>query len=168
MKKGLIIILTLVIGFGLGWWFNELNRFAEGIVTDTNNPELHLKDSVLLISEPDAEQEDFTDFFYKFMIEPEFQLSRVKFPLEFVGFKDGYPGDDIDTIYFTKDKWEHNSYYLDKTSIPVIYDNYEMKLRNTDERRFVWSGVENGIYVSSYFKRIDGKWYLVKEENFST
>jgi len=168
MKKGLIIILTLVIGFGLGWWFNEMNRFSEGVIADVNNPELQLKDSVIVFNKSDLEQEDFDDFFYKFMIEPDFQLSRVKFPLEFVGFKNGYPGDDLDTIYFTKDKWKHNPYYIDKTSIPVIYDNYKMKLQNTDERMFVWSGVENGIYVSSYFKRIDCKWYLIREEDFST
>lgn len=168
MKKGLVVILTLVIGFGLGWWFNEMSRFVEGVIADAKNPELHLKDSVLVICESDLAQEGFDSFFYKFMIEPEFQLSRVQFPLEFAGFKDGYPEDDIDTAYFTKDKWEHNSYYLDKTSIPIIYDNYEMKLRNSDERIFVWSGVENGISVSSYFKRIDGKWYLIKQADFST
>ena len=33
---------------------------------------------------------------------------------------------------------------------------------------FVWSGVENGIYVTSYFRRIEGKWFLIKEEDFST
>ena len=49
MKKGLIIILTLIIGIGLGWWFNEMNRFAEGVVADANNPELHLKDSIITI-----------------------------------------------------------------------------------------------------------------------
>lgn len=168
MKKELIIIFTLVIGFGLGWGLNEMNRFVDGVTTDADNSELHLKDSVIVINKSNLEQEDFDEFFYKFMIEPDFQLSRVKFPLAFIGFKDGYPGDDIDTIYFTNDKWEHNSYYIDKTSIPVIYDNYEMKLQNTDERIFVWSGVENGIYVSSYFKRIDGKWFLIKEEDFST
>ena len=168
MKKGLTIILTLIIGIGLGWWFNEMNRFAEGVVSDANNPELYLKDSIITIEKSDLEQENFDRFFYKFMIEPDFQLSRVKFPLESVGFRDGYSGDDIDTIYFQKDKWQHNSYYVDKQSIPIIYDNYKMELRNTDERVFVWAGVENGINVKSYFKRIDGKWYLIKEEDFST
>ncbi|MFD0975392.1 DUF4348 domain-containing protein [Salinimicrobium gaetbulicola] len=168
MKKGLIIILTLIIGFGLGWWFNEMNRFAEAVVADTNNPELDLKDSIITIKKSDIEQEDFDRFFYKFMIEPDFQISRVKFPLEFVGFKDGYPGSDTDTVYFTKDKWQHNSYYLDKQSIPIIYDNYQMKLQNTNERVFVWTGVENGINVKSFFKRIDGKWYLIKVEDLST
>ena len=168
MKKGLIIILTLIIGFGLGWWFNEMNRFAEAVVADTNNPELDLKDSIITIKKSDIEQEDFDRFFYKFMIEPDFQISRVKFPLEFVGFKDGYPGSDTDTVYFTKDKWQHNSYYLDKQSIPIIYDNYQMKLQNTNERVFVWTGVENGINVQSFFKRIDGKWYLIKVEDLST
>ncbi len=168
MKTGLIILLTLGIGFGIGWWFNEMKRLNEGVIADAKNPEIHIKDSVVVIKKATIVQEDFDDFFYKFMIEANFQLSRVKFPLEFIGFKDGYPGDEIDTIYFTKDKWQHNSYYLDKQSIPIIYDNYDMELQNTDERVFVWSGVENGINIKSFFKRIDGKWYLIKQEDFST
>ena len=167
MKKGIIIILTLIIGFGLGWWFNEIKESAKDVIVDVNNQELHFKDSIIVVKS-DFVQEDFNDFFYKFMIEPDFQLSRVKFPLEFVKFKDGYPGDDIDTIYITKEKWQHNYYYLKKESIPIIYDNYDMKFQNTDERLFVWAGVENGINVKSFFKRIDGKWYLIKEEDFST
>ena len=168
MKKRLIITLTLIIGFGFGWWFSEMNGFVQGVVVDANNPDLNLKDSIIKIKKSDLEQEKFDNFFHKFMIEPDFQLSRVKFPLEFVGFRDGYPGDDMDTIYFQKDKWQHNSYYSDKQSIPIIYDNFEMELRNTDERVFVWVGVDNGINVKSFFKRIDGKWYLIKVEDFST
>ena len=45
MKKGLTIILTLIIGFGLGWWLNEMNLFTEGVAADTKNPDLHLNDS---------------------------------------------------------------------------------------------------------------------------
>ena len=43
-----------------------------------------------------------------------------------------------------------------------------MNLRNTDERVFVWSGVENGAYVSFFFKRINGQWYLIKQKEFPT
>jgi|TARA_B110000967_G_scaffold174048_1_gene185998 hypothetical protein len=168
MKKGLIIIVTLVIGFGLGWWFNEINRFAQGVIADANNPKLNLEDSTVFTNEPDLKQENFDDFFYKFMIETDFQLSRVKFPLQVIGFKGGYASDDRDTIYFTKDKWEHNFYYMNKQAIPIIYDNYDMELKNTDERLFIWVGVENGINVKSFFKRIEGKWYLIKQEDFST
>ena len=168
MKKGIISIFTLLIGFGLGWWFNEMSGFTEGVVKDANNPELRLKDSTITLDKSDLEQEDFDRFFHKFMMEADFQLSRVKFPLEFVGFKDGYPGDEMDSIYFQKENWQHNSYYLGEESIPIIYDSYEMELRNTDERVFVWAGVENGINVKFYFKRINGKWYLINIEDFST
>lgn len=168
MKKGLKLILTLVIGFGLGLWFNEMNRFAEGVATDTKVPDLYPNDSVFILENTEIGKEDFDEFFYKFIIEPDFQLSRIKFPLEFVGFKDGYPGKKTDTIYLKKDQWKHNHYYLNESSIPVIYDNYEMKLKDTDERIFVWSGVENGIYMTLYFRRIEGKWFLKREEDFST
>lgn len=53
MKKGLIAILILIIGFGLGWWFNEMDRFAKGVVVDANNPQLHLKHSIITISKSD-------------------------------------------------------------------------------------------------------------------
>ena len=168
MKKGLTIILTLSIGFGLGWWFNGVNRFSDKIIKNTDKSETDLKDSIATINKPDVDQEDFDAFFYKFMLEPDFQLSRIDFPLKIIGFKDGYPGGEIDTTYFTKDKWQHNSYYLNEISIPIVYDNYKMELQNTDERVFVWAGVENGINLKSYFKRIEGKWYLIKEEDFST
>ena len=168
MKKGLIIILTLVTGIGLGWWLNERNRFAEGVVANAEISDVHYVDSVIVIEDAQIGNEDFDEFFYKFMIEPDFQLSRIKFPLEHMGFKDGNPDEETVTSYITKDQWKHNPYYLSESFIPVIYDTYEMKLRDTDERVFVWSGVENGIYVTSYFKRIQGKWFLIKEEDFST
>ena len=84
MKKGLTIILTLIIGFGLGWWLNEMNRFTEGVVADTKNPDLHLNDSVIVLENSEIRKEDFDEFFYRFMIEPDFQLSRIIFPLEFL------------------------------------------------------------------------------------
>lgn len=168
MKKALTIIFTLLIGFGLGWWLNEMNRFAEGVVADIQNDDLHFKDSVYVLEHPEIGKEKFDEFFYKFMIEPDFQLSRVKFPIECLGFKDGNLGEEIDTIYLEKDQWEHKHYYLNESSIPLVYDNYEMKLRDTDERVFVWSGIENGIHRTSYFRRIEGKWFLIKEEDFST
>ncbi len=168
MKKGLTIILTLALGFGLGWWLNEMNRFAEAVATDTENPDVHSNDSVIVLENSEIGKEDFDEFFYKFMIEPDFQKSRIKFPLEFVGFKVGSRGVETDTIYLKKDQWEHNLYYLNESAIPVIYDNNEMQLKDTDERVFVWSGVENGTYVTSYFRRIVGKWFLVKEEDLST
>ena len=160
--------MTLVTGIGLGWWLNERNRFAEGVVANAEISDVHYVDSVIVIEDAQIGNEDFDEFFYKFMIEPDFQLSRIKFPLEHMGFKDGNPDEETVTSYITKDQWKHNPYYLSESFIPVIYDTYEMKLRDTDERVFVWSGVENGIYVTSYFKRIQGKWFLIKEEDFST
>jgi hypothetical protein len=168
MKKGLIIILTLITGFGLGWWFNEMNRFTEGVIMDAQKLKLQFTDAVILSNNSDVVQEDFDDFFYKFMLEPDFQVSRVKFPLKFIGFKNGHPGNHIDTVYLLKDKWKHKSYYLGRQYIPIIYDNYDLVLQNTDERLFRWAGVENGIDVKSFFKRIGGQWYLIQEENFST
>ena len=82
-----------------------MNRFTEGVAADTKNPDLHLNDSVIVLENSEIRKEDFDEFFYRFMIEPDFQLSRIIFPLEFVRFKDGYPGEETDTIYLKKDHW---------------------------------------------------------------
>jgi hypothetical protein len=168
MKKKLLLIGTLLIGFGVGYWSCSTHLFVEDITEKTKSLPPPLKDSILTSLEMEVEQEDFDDFFYQFMIDPDFQLSRIKFPLRSVSFKDGYPSNKRDTTYITKDQWHHDFYYLDQTSIPKIYDNYKMQLQDTDERVFVWSGVENGINVQSFFKRIDGYWRFIKRVDVST
>ncbi len=168
MKKALLIILTLIVGFVFGWWFNEKNHRAEGVVEETQNLYLKKDKNDLTIDEKVLDLEDFDTFFYQFMSDQNFQKSRINFPLTFIHFKDDYPGEETDTTFLTKEKWEHSHYFLNETYIPIIYDNYEMKLRNTNERVFVWSGVENGIYVTSFFQRIEGKWFLIKKEDLTT
>lgn len=109
--------------------------------------------------------EDFDNFFHNFMLNEKFQLERIHFPLEFNYWGDGFVEE---TKFIQKEKWKHESFYLNQEYVPQIYDNLEAQLDDTNERLFMWHGVENGIMVSFSFKRIKGRWYLIKKSDFST
>jgi hypothetical protein len=94
-----------------------------------------------------------------------FQLERIKFPLVFEVFGDNF---EEETQYIQQSKWKHKAFYLNQEYVPQIYDNLEGKLEDTNERLFMWHGVENGIMVSFSFKRINGRWFLIKKSDFST
>jgi|SRR5690606_15170076 len=111
-------------------------------------------------------KENFDAFMYQFGSDTAFQLERIKFPLEFVTWEDPTEiGGEIVTHKITKDKWKHDFMYMNESYRAQIYDNFNGELRDTDERLFQWIGVETGADVKFYFKRIDGKWFLVKKES---
>jgi hypothetical protein len=114
------------------------------------------------------EKEDFMGFFEDFSLNKDFQLSRIKFPLLYIGLNEEYT--ERDTIYLTFEKWTFQNFHYTPSndSFGQIYDNFEHKLRDTDERVFAWHGIGNGIKEFYYFRRINGLWYLIKVENFST
>lgn len=119
--------------------------------------------NILLVSNLYSQynNENFDSFFYNFSTDKEFQLERIKFPLEFITWKDeGTIGSGIETK-----TWTHDFFYMNESSVPQVYDNFEGKLKDTDERLFNWIGVETGVNVKYYFKRIDGLWHLIKKEN---
>ena len=98
----------------------------------------------------------------------DFQLSRILFPLQQICLNEDFTR--VDTVYLTKEKWviQNFNYEPNKESFGQIYDNFEHKLKDTDERVFAWHGIGNGIKIFYYFKRIKGLWYLIKIEDFST
>ncbi|MEM6806004.1 MAG: DUF4348 domain-containing protein [Bacteroidota bacterium] len=117
----------------------------------------------------ESQNENFDKFFYKFCNEEEFQISRVKFPLKHLYLSD--ENFDKDSTLIQK-----NSYSYDKLlynlleytdSYPVFYDNFNSKLSDTDERLFRWKGF-TGNDERFYFKRVRGKWFLVKTASFGT
>jgi Domain of unknown function (DUF4348) len=115
----------------------------------------------------DTTNEIYFMFLKDFSLSPEFQKSRIKFPLQDCYLKD----DHSDTCeYIMSEKWIH-VVLIDTARIPivvnVIYNNFNKELSDTDERVYSFIGVENDISNSYYFKRIDGLWYLVKREDFS-
>lgn len=115
-----------------------------------------------------TEKEDFTEFLTQFSVNQNFQIERVKFPLPFKTWKDFQNGIDT-TIFLTKDSWEMESLWESKTKFYTqIFNNFKKELEDTDERVFSYLGIENGISVYLYFKRIDGKWFLIKKEDLSS
>ncbi|MEO0331261.1 MAG: DUF4348 domain-containing protein [Bacteroidota bacterium] len=111
------------------------------------------------------DKEDFNIFLDKFVADSVFQISRIKFPVKFVTIDyDTYQ--QVDTV-IVKEKWNYDPIYLREEKQSQIYDNFDMRLRDTNERIFSWHGIKNGINVHYYFKRIDGRWYLVAFEDTS-
>ena len=124
-----------------------------------------------------AENEAFDSFLYKFSLDKQFQKERVKFPisrfyLDYPEPENGVPALDLEQMEekFTQINWKHMSFYYNKGQQyrPQIFDNFEKKLRDTDQYVFSWQGIENGIEIYFYFQRIKGKWYLIKIEDLST
>ena len=48
----------------------------------------------------------------------------------------------------------------------MIYDNFRKSQSESGERILAFEGISNGINSSMYFRFTDGKWYLVKIEDF--
>jgi hypothetical protein len=111
-------------------------------------------------------KENFDSFLLKFSTDSIFQVSRIKFPLEFKTL-------DYDTFKelkktINKKDWRMDNIFMNEEKVSQIYDNFSLNIKDTDERVFRWVGVENGINVLYFFKRIEGKWYLIKFEDTST
>src|SRR4030065_1953664 len=111
--------------------------------------------------------EDFRAFLYRFFNNPEFQLERVKFPIQFTESPDS---DTHTTKTVDRGSWKHIAgpkHYQCKSNCfdIVIYDNFERKYTNDTKRLFSLEGVDNGINALLYFEAIEGKWYLVMSED---
>ena len=73
--------------------------------------------------------------------------------------------------YRSKKKWKIEKFYSGNECnelYPQVYDHYSSKLQDSDERVFAWKGIANGIAIFYYFKRKEGKWFLIKVEDLST
>ena len=116
-----------------------------------------------------AQQENFDEFLYKFSHDSTFQLSRVDFPLKHIFIDDEIFELDSGTISKADYCFYrfHYTLYERLDAYPVFYDNFEGKLRDTGERVFRWRGF-TGRDDRYYFKRINGRWFLVRIENIGT
>lgn len=114
-----------------------------------------------------SKSEDFDFFLSQFATDSVFQLERTLFPLKYITWKDvNEIGGEIVIKNILKDEWSHDYFFFDKTSYrPQIFDNFNGKLRDTNTRLFQWIGIETGVSVKYFFKRIKGNWFLIKKEN---
>lgn len=116
-----------------------------------------------------AQVEDFNEFLQKFSNDFEFQISRVAFPLKYVFLNE--ETFELDSIMIDKKNYQytklHYSLYECIEAFPMIYDNFQCELRDTNERVFRWIGF-TGMDERYYFKRIRGKWILIRKEIVGT
>ena len=69
----------------------------------------------------------------------------------------------FDTLRIEKPQWKYNEFKLLRSGIQVRqFDTFERKLRDTDERVISIIGNDNCVLYSYFFKRIDGRWTLVR------
>jgi hypothetical protein len=111
-------------------------------------------------------KENFDKFFEEFSFNDGFQKSRIKFPLLTLRFNDDKGA--LDTLYVKANDWKYNSFYFrtEWHARGQIYDSFKHELKDTDERVFEWIGIGNDVDDLYFFKRIDGKWYLIKQVNY--
>jgi len=116
---------------------------------------------ILWAAEPAMPQENFDDFFVEFMEKPEYQKSRIQFPL--LSITAHMESDKNDTVKVERHQWKFNDFKPLRSGMQVRqYDNFERRLRDSNERVVSLMGNDNGIMYSYYFKRIESRWYLVR------
>ncbi len=117
--------------------------------------------SLALAADPAPRGESFDDFFIEFMENQEFQKSRIQFPLHSVTVH--METEKLDTIKVEKNQWKYNDFKMLRTGIQVRqFDNFDRKIRETDERVVSLIGNDNGLLYSYFFKKVEGRWMLTK------
>ena len=114
------------------------------------------------------QNEKFDDFIYEFTHDSAFQFSRVTFPLTFISWD--YEKDKECVFSLKKEQYQFQRLhfgleYMGSDAYTVFYDNFDCKFRDTGEMVLRWRGFTD-MDDRCYFKRMDGKWYLVKMLNY--
>ncbi len=154
-------------------YINRINggrRVVSGLVHMKKLLQIFLLLFPSLISAQTNEVEKFDSFLVSFSSDSLFQLSRIQFPVISV---------TLDQEYF--EEVESNIQKTDWTYIDLIgdelfkldvrtqtYDNFDLKLKDTGERVFSLLSLYGGMHKYYYFKRVNGKWFLVKLRDVST
>ena len=116
-----------------------------------------------------AQVESFDEFLPKFSNDSVFQMSRVSFPLKHVFLDDDTF--ELDSTTISKKDYHLNKLYYElygrSDAFPVLYDNFDLNFRDTNERVFQWKGF-TGMDERYYFKRVERKWFLVKTADIGT
>ncbi|HET9986113.1 MAG TPA: DUF4348 domain-containing protein [Longimicrobiales bacterium] len=108
-----------------------------------------------------AAREDFREFFDRFRQDSVFQAGRTRFPLPWFS-----QADDA-TRRLTRRDWTFVPFYTGQETYTQVFDNFAMRLADTDERVYALIGVASDIRQNYYFRRAGGKWFLVRVEDLS-
>jgi len=101
----------------------------------------------------------FITFYKRFVSDMDFQVKSINKTVSFVGPD---PDDDFNTMegIITPDTWEAFAPQLpEKTIYNVIYG--QMK-PSDDEKIFIMRGIANGLEMELRFKKVGGRWLLMK------
>ena len=108
--------------------------------------------------------ESFFAFINEFSNDEDFQLSRIIFPLEYVSWD--LEKDTTITIYVKKTEWTYNELFSkNQDGYTVFYDNFECEFQDNDQRVLQWRGFTD-MDIRFYFKRMNGKWFLIRYLNY--
>ena len=117
-----------------------------------------------LYAQESSINESFFVFINEFSNNEDFQLSRIIFPLECVSWN--FEEDTTVTSYVKKTEWAYNRLFGENhEGFTVFYDNFECEFQDTDQRVLQWRGFTD-MDVRFYFKRTEGKWFLIKYLNY--
>jgi len=102
----------------------------------------------------DSKFETFIEYFSKDSL---FQISRIDFPLK-VKASDG--NGETETIINKSDFRKLT--FGDKSAKTREFDKYEQTYKIEGNKAVVETrGIDNGIFIDTYFEKINGKWELV-------
>jgi len=114
--------------------------------------------------------EQFESILLNFSSDSLFQISRIEFPVVSVTLDQEYFEEVKSEIQ--KSNWVFvNLFGEELTRLNFrtqIYDNFELKMDDSGERVFSSLSIVGGMHIYYYFKRINGKWFLVKFKDVST
>lgn len=113
--------------------------------------------------------ENFISFLKQFMSDSVFQMSRIKFPLEYKTLYDSDEESFLDTTFIlNQTDWRYNNLYSGLQQMTNFSYSWSPEIKESNEMLLFVSGVENGIFIQYFFKKTDGKWYLIKKNDEST
>jgi len=110
---------------------------------------------------PRPAPEPFADFFQRFRQDSTFQLARTRFPLPWYSL-----ADDATRQLPARD-WTFVSFYSGQETYVRLFDNFAMREADTNERVYALIGVASDIRQNFFFRRLGGRWFLVRVEDWS-
>ncbi|MFY0651290.1 MAG: DUF4348 domain-containing protein [Cyclobacteriaceae bacterium] len=161
MKKSILYGIVIASSMTAGYWLSEMNRFANGVIADTKTLNLHNIDTPM----QSESSEDFQNFIWQFATDSAFQFQRIQFPLAAEIVNDEF---ETESRQIEGKDWEMSYLFANKQYRIQVYDNWEARLAKTNQRLFVYHGIENGIRIEYHFELLGGKWFLIKFADYST
>jgi hypothetical protein len=135
-----------------------------GCTSDKKQESNHSDSNTTVNKLPINVDQHFETFIKYFSSDSLFQVSRIDFPLKGKELDE----EDEKEIIINKSAFRKLDFNKDfKNSNGT--DRYELKMKvNGNKATVETRGIDNGIYIDTYFEKKDGKWKLVSWVNSST